>query len=511
MKKRSCLLMFLAILHSMASWCAMPDGYTFYTTTNDVSTAFTALPTAYRCAIGIAWNSTQRTSSSMPAEIGAGIPTDYQGAFVIPSFLKDQAYYVTEIGYKAFYKCKGLTSVSIPNSINYIDVNAFMDCVGLERIEIPGSVTIIDQYSFALCSNLEHVTINEGVREIENYAFLACSSLKSIEIPVSVTKIGTKAFGRAKVNHDDYGYGSYEGCDNLTKVIVHWDTPITISEGTFSNAANCTLFVPKGKVETYANADIWKDFKEIKEYSPIIDFADASVKSICVNRWDTDGDGELSESEAAVVTDIGTIFRKKAITSFNELKYFTGLTTIGSEAFEKCYSLTSIVVPQNITTISNQAFKECTSLTAINIPRKVTSIGSRAFESCNSLTKVIVEDIASWCSLTCYDNPLGHAHHLYCEDNKEITDLVIPDGVATIGNSAFAYCTSLTSVTMPNSLATIGTSAFQGCTSLESINVPNGVKTIQSNAFSGCSSLTTITFPASVNSIGGLCSMVAQV
>jgi len=453
--KKHLLSLMLATLYGMTVWGAMPSGYTFYTTTNGVSTAFTALPTAYRCAIGIAWNSTQRTSSSNPTEIGAGIPTDFQGSFVIPSFLQDQAYSVTEIGYKAFYKCEGITSISIPNSITYIDVNAFRGCTGLTKVNIPGSVGIIDDYAFTCCHNLNTVTINDGTKTIGNYAFLACKSLSSIDIPVSVTKIGSEAFGGAQINHNDYGYGSYEGCDNLTKVIVHWDDPISISSNTFSNMANCTLYVPKGKVETYSNANVWKDFKAIKEYSPIIEFADASVKSICVSKWDTDSDGELSEDEAAAVTSLGKVFRKTSITSFNELKFFTGLTSFGSEEFEKCYNLTYIVIPQNITTISSQTFKECSSLTAINIPGSVSAIYSRAFEGCISLTKVIVEDIAAWCNIDNQSNPLEYAHHLYSDENTEITELVIPDEVVTIGNSAFADCTSISSVTMPNSLVVL--------------------------------------------------------
>ena len=549
-------MVLLTVLFTVTTWGAMPDGYTFYTTTNGVSTAFTALPEAYRCAIGIAWNSTKRTSSSNPTEIGAGISTDYQGPFIIPSFLKDQAYSVTEIGYKAFCKCEGITGVTIPSSIRYIDYNAFYGCYGLTEVTIPGSIATIDGYAFACCHNLKTINLKEGIQTIGENAFLACKSLTTLEIPASVKIIGSKAFGGAQINHNNYGYGSYEGCDNLTKVIVHWDEPITISSGTFSNAANCILYVPKGTVEKYANADVWKEFKSIKE-SPIM-FADSSVKTICISYWDMDGDGELSEDEAAAVTSLGTIFRKKSITSFDELKFFTGLTSIGSEEFEKCYSLTSIEIPQNVTSISNQAFKECSSLTSINIPGKVESIGSRAFEGCNNLTKVIVEDIISWCNLVCYDNPLNRAHHLYSDNNTEIKDLVIPNGVTSLWAGAFSGCSELTSITIPasvnniagtpfsgclnltminidsnnetyespagsksiiekstktlvagcensiipNGVVSIGTSAFLGCSSLSSIEIPNSVQSIGASSFSGCNNLSSIEIPNSVQSIG---------
>jgi hypothetical protein len=61
--------------------------------------------------------------------------------------------------------------------------------------------------------------------------------------------------------------------------------------------------------------------------SPVITFADANVKAICVANWDTNGDGELSEEEAAAVTSLGVVFKGNTeITSFDELQYFTGLT-----------------------------------------------------------------------------------------------------------------------------------------------------------------------------------------
>jgi len=104
--------------------------------------------------------------------------------------------------------------------------------------------------------------------------------------------------------------------------------------------------------------------------SDIIDFADAEVKRICVENWDTNGDGELSKAEAAAVTTLkkdngdGTfgdpVFKENTtITSFDELQYFTGLTSVEEDAFFKCTNLTSVIVPKNVKTIEYQAFLSC--------------------------------------------------------------------------------------------------------------------------------------------------------
>ena len=128
----------------------------------------------------------------------------------------------------------------------------------------------------------------------------------------------------------------------------------------------------------------------------------------------------------------------------------------------------------SVTSIGREAFRYCSSLTSVTIPNSVTSIGYKAFVGCSGLTKVIVPnfDIKNWCSIKFdenYANPLYYAHHLYSDENTEITELVIPDGVTSIGSSAFEYCIGLTSVTIPNSVTFIDNDAFDGCSRLKSV------------------------------------------
>ena len=69
---------------------------------------------------------------------------------------------------------------------------------------------------------------------------------------------------------------------------------------------------------------------------------------------------------------------------------------------------------------------------------------------------------------------------------KSVKQVIIGDGVTTIGSSAFSGCSSLTSLTIPNSVTDIGSSAFSGCSSLTSVTITNSVTTIGYYAFSGC-------------------------
>ena len=141
------------------------------------------------------------------------------------------------------------------------------------------------------------------------------------------------------------------------------------------------------------------------------------------------------------------------------------VTSIGAEAFGGCSRLTSVTIGNSVTSIGNDAFYRCSGLTSFTIPNSVTSIGFGAFLGCSGIKKVIVKDIATWCGIKFggYDsNPLFYAKHIYSDEDTEITNLIIPNSVTSIGNYAFYYCKGLTSVTIPNSVTSFGYAAFDG-------------------------------------------------
>ena len=85
---------------------------------------------------------------------------------------------------------------------------------------------------------------------------------------------------------------------------------------------------------------------------------------------------------------------------------------------------------------------------------------------------------------------------------RSVTSITIPSGVTTIGNSAFANCTSLTSVSIPSTVTSLGTSAFSGCTALTSVSIPSSITSIPNNCFYNCTKLASVSLPSTITSIG---------
>ena len=220
------------------------------------------------------------------------------------------------------------------------------------------------------------------------------------------------------------------------------------------------------------------------------------VMKVCYNQGWAASPSEMYASEAAKVTSIGTAFQELGVGSssgdsgsnisftfsFDEFKYFTGVTSIVDIAFYKS-NIVSITIPDSVTSIGKDAFFDCSNLTSITIPDSVTSISDRAFESCDSLP---VED------------NIRYADTYLCRvANRSLSTYTIKKGTKWIGGSAFNRCSSLTSITIPDSVTSIGGSAFGNCSKLREITcLAITAPSITNSTFTGVDSYGKLFYPS---------------
>ena len=462
---------------------------------------------------------------------------------------------VTSIGEYAFYCCSGFTGdLTIGNSVYSIGNYAFYFCYGMKgSLILSNSVTIIGDFAFYYCSGFTGgLDIPNSVRSIGEFAFCELQGLKgSLTIGNSVYSIGRFAFSGINnlksiivlkqqppailANSFEHQIPLYVPCESLESyqtatgwtdfsTIIGMCSPAMVSltvepaesgvvsgGGTYEGGTLCTLIATPNEGYYFAN---WTENGSLVSYDSTycfivtedrtltarfvsdenIVFADANVKDLCVAHWDINGDGELSYSEAASVTDLGEVFKGNTeITSFEELQYFIGLYSISDYAFLNCTNLTTVSIQNPIASIGNCAFENCRSLTGpLNIPNSVTSIGDSAFSGCYGLTSLSIPNSVKSIGYSAFSGCYGLTG-----------SLTLPNSVTSIGGMTFFYCYNLTSLTIPNSVTYIGYEAFYYCYGLTgSLTLPNSVTFIGERAFCNCNGLTSLTIGDSVTSIG---------
>ena len=344
-------------------------------------------------------------------------------------------------------------------------------------------------------------------------------------ITMTVKNVGDSiCSGNTFIKELDYSYNggilskNFSGCSNITSITIGSGVK-RMTESAFSDCKNITSVTWNAKnypaFSSYSSNPFYNIRTQITEFiigdnvtsvPAYMCYGMSSLKSINIpNSVTSIGSSAFygcSGLEKAIVPNIN-------IKNWCSIKFDNSTANPLSYAHH-LYSddnteITKLVIPDDVTSINYYAFSGCSGLTSVTIPNSVTSIGEYAFSGCSGLKKNIVPDIKNWCSITFGNpsaNPLYYAHHLYSDDNTEITKLVIPDDVTSIGYSAFSGCSGMTSVTIPNSVTNIGEDSFSGCSGLTSVTIPNSVTNIGSYAFNSCSGLNSVTIGNSVTSIG---------
>ena len=424
---------------------------------------------------------------------------------------------VTDIGNNAFSYCQNLTNISIPDSVTHIGYNAFSYCTNLTNISIPNSITSIEYSTFSYCTNLTNITIPNSVTYIDNDAFTNCNNLKS------VTFENTTGWYHSdnEDNTDLMPINVTNESDNAAYLrdihTGYWYRKITIT----TTANNIENIIPKHLIGIYTIC-INGEIDAITLYN---------IKTIVTDNYEAQISLDLSNTTG--LTKINNeIFSN--FYNLTNIILPNSITYIGDSAFSDCSSLENIIIPDSVTFIGNTAFEYCdnlknvtfentndwyysnednTDLTLINVTNEsdnatyLRNIHTNYWyrkNIINTTTNDIKNAISELPAGLYTINVNGEINTttianiktaIINNTNAQISlDLSNTTGLQEIDNEAFSGCYNLTNIIFPNSVTTIGDSAFEYCGNLENVTIGSGVTTIGTNAFKECNNLKSVTF-----------------
>ena len=429
------------------------------------------------------------------------------GTYVVPDS-------VLVLGERAFYHCQNLTSVIIPDSVTDLGLFLFKDCTALTNVQIGIGVEEISSGIFSGCTGLKESSIPNTSSRIGGWAFKNCSNLEKVTIPDSVEWMDLYAF---------------EGCDKLTIYASRGSTGHQFAKKKGfawvehneppADPVNVSIWPEEQLLPVGRTAQLTALVHPASSTDPSVTWSSSRPDIVSVS---AEGQVEAKAVGTAVITaktntggKIATrnVTVKKAVTftfktsgaseilskngawnqwwsaglSYDDLliaKFDSSVKGLGEGAFEALGNLCAVDLPESLTHIDKGAFQFCKWLVTVTIPRNISSIHGSAFDDCASLTSIIVDK----------DNPNYMDEDGVLFDKSQETlirypggkvgaSYTIPDGVETVGESAFYYSADLTNVTIPESVTQIKEHAFYGLDQMASIVIPNSVTSIDEHVF----------------------------
>lgn len=399
------------------------------------------------------------------------------------------------IGSSAFYGCKNLTTISIPEGVVTLNSNMFKNCTSLGSVSLPSTLVTIGTSAFSGCSNLQECKLPLGVATIESSAFYNCASLKEFEFTADMTSISDSCFYGCKSLTEIYvptaitsiGRNAFDACTALQNISIADSTSFY-----GANSSNAYSFFAGDQVILHVccvNGEIPAKWLENKMSGIAGLVVEDGITTIGANAfYSTESTQVLKQvTLPETLISLGT-YAFYDCSALETINLPSQLTSIPAYCFYGCVAMKSIEIHDRIMNIGNSAFRGA-GLETVVVPNSVTEMGTYVFASCPNLASVTlpgarrkIED------RTFYNCPV-------------LTSITLPRLVDTIGESAFEKCTGLTEISWSERITTLGSKAFRGCSALQAIHIPETVTAIGTYAFADCTALTEIILPENTTSL----------
>lgn len=406
------------------------------------------------------------TSITVYAKWNEMLVEDNSGDYTY-TLLSNNTYEIT--GYIGSNITLTIPSIHLGKAITSIGSFAFYNNTTLNNIIIPESIIDIGYSAFLNCTNLASITISEGVRNIGSNAFANCNSLTNITIPSTVVGIESDTFWNnnslLSINVDDenQNYSSENGVlfnKTKTRLIAY---PIGKEDNNYLIPSTVTEIAQNAFANSISLLSISIP-SNVTNIEPAAFFNVSNLTNIVVaeeNQFYASEDGILFNKQKTIL-----IFYPKGKTA-NTYEIPASITSIGPNAFENCYNLTSITIPYSVTGIDSLTFWNNTNLTNIIVDDGNQNYSSKDGVLFNKQQTVLI---------------------IYPSGRLD-TSYLIPLSVTSIGSNAFANSLNLTNILISSNVTTIGDIAFYNCKSLTSITIPLSVISVGSYLFEYCDNL----------------------
>ncbi len=448
---------------------------------------------------------------------GGAVIIDYAGAetgvLTVPGSFENEGvtYPVVAIGRNAFEKATA-TEINLPETVKKIGIYAFYNCKNLTKTNLPEGIKVIEPYTYAGCSNMSEITIPESVVYIGDYAFNGNRPVSELVIPSSVKVIGARAF------YNNYYVTSLKLNEGLEKI---GESAFRNGQTPYDNEyiLEYSLTLPSSIKEIGARAFEYSGVsgevvipESITKIPDDLFYGCDFLTSVVLHSGIT----EIGTYAFSCCYNLTSATLLSGLESIGESAFsYSGLTSItipatvtslGRYAFA-CTYITAVTIPANIKTVPERCFSDCFELKNITIANGVEYIEDYAFAGYNSYDRIVIppsvlgiKSSAFFCAqrienfvfnATCSESDLT-----YDEDNEtgRFSNIlnyryIRKIGKLTIGGNVkyfpadLAYNAKIEEVVLPNNLIAIGQSAFMGCDIEKALVIPSNVRNIYESAF----------------------------